>query len=203
MIQSRGLFAPDSIFYSGIPELQPDPAEAARLVEELKSEGWDGKVRLHMPDPNPDLPIAIEASLEAVGMDVDLLVTDTTTQITAIAVDRNYDMGGWGWNISDSSFYQNLTVTLGRSPSAMGTAEGNRIGFINSEVDQAILDLFAAPDLAARQAVAKRLAEIFAEEVPSVTYGAIEEGYVYSPKVRGIQATQQSVILLHKAYLAD
>lgn len=203
LMQSRGLFAPDSVFYSGLPEVEPDLEEASRLVEELKAEGWDGKVRLHMPDPNPDLPIAIEASLEAVGMDVDLLVTDTTTQITAVAVDRDYDMAGWGWNISDSSFYQNLTVTLGRSPSAMGTAEGNRIGFINSEVDQAILDLFAAPDLAARQAVAKRLSEIFASEIPSVTYGAIEEGYIYSTKVQGIRPTQQSVILLDKAYLAD
>ena len=81
---------------------------AKSLVEELKAEGWDGKIRLVCPNTVPDAPVAYEAALEAAGMDVDSQVSDTNTHIAAVAVNKDYDLACWGLNISDSAIWRQI-----------------------------------------------------------------------------------------------
>jgi peptide/nickel transport system substrate-binding protein len=198
LLGSSSLIHPDSNWYSdGLPELSVDPDAASALVEELKAEGWDGNVRLVCPDTNPDVPVALEASLEAVGMNVDSQVADTNTHIAAVAVNKDFDMACWGMNISDSAIWRQIGFNF------ESTSPSNRIGYANPAMDAAIDELFAAPDDDARREAVVKITEIFVEDVPSAPYAAVEEGIFISPRVQGILETQQTVFLLHDAVLVE
>ncbi len=198
LLTQESMIHPDSKWYSdGLAPLETDPAAAAALVEELKGEGWDGNVRLVCPDTNPDVPVALEAALEAAGMNVDTQIADTNTHIAAVAVNRDFDMACWGWNISDSAIWRQIGFNLySDSPS-------NRIGYGNPEMDTAIDALFAAPDDDARREAVATIAEVFAADVPSAVYGAVEEGIFFTDKVQGLKQTQQTMFLFDDAVLAE
>lgn len=189
-----GLLHPDSYWYTAdSPAPARDPELATRLVAELKADGWDGTIRLICPDTVPDAPVAYEAALEAAGMDVDSQVTDTNTQIAAVAVQKDYDLACFGLNLSDSAMWRQLALNF-TSDSAV-----NQIGYRNPAMDAAIDDLFAAPDDDARRAVLRTIAEIYATDIPVAVVGAVEEGLMISPAVTGIEGTQQTMFMLQDA----
>lgn len=196
LLGSKGLIDERSTYFSGIAGISPDPEAARALVDELKSEGWDGNVRFNCRDTNANLPVAIIASLEAVGMTVDATITDQNSSIGAV-VQKDFDMACWGWNISDSALYRQIGFNF-RSDSP-----SNRMGYSNPAMDSAIDEMFAAPDLESRREAIAKMSEIFNEDVPSVVYAAVEEGYAISDRVAGIVPTQQTVLLLGDAYLVS
>lgn len=196
LLGSKGLIDERSTYFSGIAGTSPDPEAARALVDELKSEGWDGNVRFNCRDTNANLPVAIIASLEAVGMTVDATITDQNSSIGAV-VQKDFDMACWGWNISDSALYRQIGFNF-RSDSP-----SNRMGYSNPAMDSAIDEMFAATDLESRRESIAKMSEIFNEDVPSVVYAAVEEGYAISDRVAGIVPTQQTVLLLGDAYLVS
>ena len=196
LLGTKSLIHEDSTFYSGVSGVEADLDEASALVEELKAEGWDGTVRFNCRDTNPNLPVALVASLEAAGMDIDATVTDQVSSITAV-VTQDYDIACWGWTISDSAVYRQLDFNF-RSDST-----SNRMGYANPAMDDAIDALFAGEDLDARRAAIATMSEIFNDDIPSVVYAAVEEGYMISDRVAGIVPTQQTVLLLGGAYMVD
>jgi peptide/nickel transport system substrate-binding protein len=129
-------------------------------------------------------------------MDIDATITDQVSSITAV-VTQDFDIACWGWNISDSAVYRQLDFNF-RSDST-----SNRMGYSNPAMDDAITELFAAEDVDGRRAAIATMSEIFNEDVPSVVYAAVEEGYMISDRVAGIVPTQQTVLLLGGAYLVD
>jgi peptide/nickel transport system substrate-binding protein len=198
LLVEDGFMHPDSYWYSdGAPEVGYDPELAKSLVEELKAEGWDGNIRLICPDTVPDAPVAYAAALEAVGMSVDSQVTDTNTQIAAVAVNKDYDLACWGLAFSDSAIWRQLSFNFASdSPS-------NRIGYKNPAFDAAIDELFAAPDDDARKAAILKMSELYAEDVPVAIVGAVDEGIMISERVTGILPTQQSMFMLQDASVED
>jgi peptide/nickel transport system substrate-binding protein len=106
-------------------------------------------------------------------------------------------MACWGCNISDSAIWRQIGFNLySDSPS-------NRIGYGNPDMDAAIDALFAAPDDDARREAVATIAEVFAADVPSAVYGAVEEGIFFTDKVQGIKPTQQTMFLFDDAVLAE
>lgn len=196
LIGSKSMIDERSAFFSGVPGVEADLDAARAIVDELKAEGWDGTIRLNCRDTNPNLPVALVASLEAVGMEVDATVTDQNSSIGAV-IQQDFDIACWGWSISDSALYRQLDFNF-RSDAA-----SNRMGFQSAGMDEALNELFAATDLDGRRDAIAKMSEIFNEETPSVVYAALEEGYVISDRVAGIIPTQQSVLLLHGAYIVD
>jgi peptide/nickel transport system substrate-binding protein len=198
MLISDGFMHPDSTWYTeGSPEITYDPDLAKSLVEELKSEGWDGNIRMICPDTVPDVPVAYEAALEAVGMSVDSQVLDTNTQIAAVAVQKDYDLACWGLAFSDSAIVRQLSFNF------QSDSPSNRIGYHSPAFDEAIDELFAAPDDDARRAAILKMSELYVEDVPVAIAGAVEEGIMYSDKVTGIMPTQQSMFMLQDASIED
>src|SRR5690606_26664866 len=117
----------DFRWYPGVEGPAYDPDLAKRLVEEAKSEGWDGKVRLlynNAPSAQA-IGLAVQTMLQSVGIDAELDTSkDITQQIAQVAVQRDFDVAGFGVAISNddgamAAFAQNLSST---SPS-------NRTGF--------------------------------------------------------------------------
>lgn len=196
LLESKGLIDERSTYFSGVAGVSPDLDAARALVDELKSEGWDGTIRFNCRDTNANLPVAIVASLEAVGMTVDATITDQNSSIGAV-IQKDFDMACWGWNISDSALYRQIGFNF-RSDSP-----SNRVGYSNSAFDAAIDEMFAAADTEARRQAIRKMSELFNEDVPSVVFAAVEEGYAISGRVAGIVPTQQTVILLGKAYLVS
>ena len=196
MLESKGLIDERSTYYSGIAAIEPDPEAARALVDELKGEGWDGKIRFNCRDTNANLPVAIVASLEAVGMTVEATITDQNSSIGAV-IQKDFDLACWGWNISDSALYRQIGFNF-RSDSP-----SNRMGYSNPAIDAAIDEFFAAPDVESRRAAIAKMSEIYNEDLPGAIYAAVEEGYAISDRVAGIVPTQQTVLLLGDAYLVS
>ncbi len=194
LLVQDSLIHPDSVWYSeGMSAPERDSELAKSLVDELKAEGWDGKIRLVCPDTIPNAPVAFEAALEAAGMDVDAQVLDTNSQIAAVAVNRDFDLACWGLNVSDSAIWRQIGFNFASdSPS-------NRIGYKSAAFDAGIDELFAAPDNEARLEAVAKLGEIYAAEVPVAILGAAEEGIMFRDGVTGIIPTQQSMFMLHDA----
>ena len=194
LLEQNGLIHPDSIWYSEGAEPERGTDVARALVDELKAEGWDGKIRLICANaPIADMPVAIEAGLEAAGMDVDLTTTDVTTQIAAVTVDKNYDLACYGINVSDSTLWRQLGFNF------FSTSSSNRLGYQSPEMDAALDELFAAPDDEGRVDAVAKVSAIWAEDVPMATIGATDEGIFWSEGVTGIQPTQQTVFLFQDA----
>jgi ABC-type transport system substrate-binding protein len=198
LLVQPGFIHPDSRWYTeGSEEPSHDTELAKTLVEELKGEGWDGKVRLICPNTVPDAPVAFEAALEAAGMDVDAQTTDTNTQIAAVVVNKDFDLACWGLNISDSAIWRQIGFNF------ESTSPSNRIGFKNPDFDAAIDELFAAPDDDARREAVAKMTAIYAEQVPVAIVGAAEEGIFTREGVSGIIETQQTMFMFHDASIAD
>jgi peptide/nickel transport system substrate-binding protein len=197
LLVQEGIVQEQSRWYT---EGQPAPEQgldlAKSLVEELKAEGWDGKVRLTCPNTVPDEPIAYEAALEAAGMEVDAQVVDSATHIAAVAVNRDFDLACWGMNVSDSALIRQIGFNF-RSDSP-----SNRIGYQNPEFDAAIDELYAAPDDDARRAAVAKMAELYAADVPMAVVGAVEEGVMIREGVTGVLPTQQTMFMFQDASIA-
>ncbi len=194
LLIQNGFIHPDSIWYTeGAPEPERSMDTAKSLVEELKGDGWDGKIRLICPDTNADAPVAYEAALEAAGMDVDLQISDTNTHIAAVAVNKDYDMACWGLNISDSAIWRQIGFNFASDSAS------NRIGYQNPDFDAAIDELYAAPDDDARRGAVLEMSEIYAQDVPVAVVGAVEEGIMIDKSVSGIIQTQQTMFMFQDA----
>ena len=197
LLVQEGMLHPDSSYWTeDAVVIEPDPAAAAELVEELKAEGWDGSIRLNCPDTNPDAPVAVEAALEAAGMDVDLRIADTNTNIAAVVVQKDFDLGCWGITIGDSQALNTLDKNF-RSTSAT-----NRVGYRNPVMDALLDELYGAASVEEMQPIMAEISALWAEDVPSAIYGAVEEGVFFGEEVTGIIGTSQSVFLLHAANIA-
>jgi peptide/nickel transport system substrate-binding protein len=199
MLEQNGLIHPDSVWYSeGIPEPERGTEVAKALVDELKAEGWDGKIRLICNNaPIADMPVAEEAALEAAGMDVDLTVTDVSKVIAAVTVDKDYDLACYGINVSDSTVWRQLGFNF------RSTSTSNRLGYASPEMDTALDALFAAPDQDATVEAVAQVAAVWAKDIPMAIIGATDEGIAVREGVTGIQQTQQTVFLFQDARITD
>ena len=199
LLEQNGLIHPDSVWYSdGIPEPERGTDVAKGLVDQLKAEGWDGKIRLICNNaPIADMPVAEEAALEAAGMDVDLTVTDVSKLIAAVTVDKDYDLACYGINVSDSTVWRQLGFNF------RSTSTSNRLGYASPEMDSALDALFAAPDHDATVEAVAQVAEVWAKDIPMAIIGATDEGIAVREGVTGIQQTQQTVFLFQDARVSD
>ena len=194
LIQQDGFLHPDSLYYSaGTPAPERGADVAKRLVEELKSSGWDGKIRLVCANSNPDLSVVIEALLESAGMSVDTQVADVNATIAKMFVERDYDLGCNSIPIADSYVWRTIASNL------YSTSPSNRMGIKIPAIDAAIDEFFAAPDLETRRVAMKALGTAYAEQVPFAAFGALNQGIFYDKKIRDLLISQQSMYIFADA----
>lgn len=194
LLDSRSQFYDPDLF----PEFPTDPDRARELVEEVKAEGnWDGTIRLncHNAPSRIDWALAAQAMLESVGFEVELL-NDGTIQdlIAAVIINADYDLGCWGFNLSDETPY--IPVLQHTC-----TSRSNRTGYCDERMDAAVAQLRAAntnPDI---QAALAEIWAIWQETIPSASYETIEEYVLFKDNIRGAIGTQTGGILFHDAYI--
>ena len=195
------LFQSDFRWDPGVPGPTYDLAKAKQLVSEVKAEtGWDGKIRMLYSNGQfaIDVALATEAMLRAAGMDPIVDTSkDTTAQVVQVSTTKDYELSGWGTNITNDD---GAVAALGQNLASTSTS--NRVGYSNPKVDQALKDARAAKDDAAKKAAFKVIAEELNKDVPMYAWSKIEARVIRTPKVNGIIQNHSGVFFMHDAWLA-
>lgn len=194
------LFPSFSRWHTDQRPLGHDPEAAKQLLKEAKAAGFDGKITyLDAQDPTSRATaIAVKAMLESVGFQVELdLVANVADQIRRVAVDRNYDVAGWGISWREAGPYGRIYAT-GHSHGNLSV--GTRTG---PEMDALIDELQGAEGTDAQRALMSRIQEQWNEDVPALVFGAIPEFLAWSDEVHGASGSANSIVLLDEAWVPD
>jgi peptide/nickel transport system substrate-binding protein len=180
-----------------VPGPTHDVAAARALVDAVKASGWNGVLRYRCTDTpdNRARADAIREQLAAVGIELQVDVDGgTEEQVQALTL-RDFDLACWGLQVTPDalgaeSLRQNLLSTLGT----------NRSGYESTEMDAALDALRLAPDPAAAQGAYRRIAELYARDLPFYVDAAVEEYVVWSSDVVDVVPTLGSVVAFDRAW---
>jgi peptide/nickel transport system substrate-binding protein len=196
----KALVSSESRFDSdAIEEYPTDPERAQELLDEAVADGYDGSIELlctTSPAQRPDTALAVSSQLEAIGFNVDVVTLDQSDQIGQV-VQSDFDVACWGFNSGPDTGITTFNRTLA-SDSAT-----NRMLYADDDMDEALLDLFAAASDDELTDAMGDVNDIFHRDAGTLAYGHIEEGVVWAPNVQGIVPTGATMFMFHDAYLAD
>ncbi|MCD9622747.1 ABC transporter substrate-binding protein [Rhabdothermincola salaria] len=179
--------------------IEPNPEEAQRLVEEVKAEdGWDGSLSIITTVGSEDRALSTQASLNAVGMDVEVDVVPTVSDmLNRVFVDANFDMILWGMSVDDAepwvAMYRDLSSESATNPS----------GYASAEMDALLTELRAASDEAETQEVLDEVQALWDVDQPAVNLSQQPDLIAWAPDVYGMVPTVASMVLLDQAFIAD
>jgi peptide/nickel transport system substrate-binding protein len=196
-IVSTDLFAPGFKWNPKVPGPAYDPARAKSLIAEAKAAGWNGKIRLSLPQAQQSFGLAIQAMLQAAGIDVTAdLSLDTTTATLRITVQHDYDLGnaGYSFGSSDRAYFILARQFQSDSP-------GNTIGYASPDMDAALKEARVATTDAEKTAAYGKIATIYSRDVPSLVLDDYGEVIAWNKKVHGIVTTSDTVALFDKAWV--
>lgn len=186
----------NSIWYQGLTGPGADPAAASALIAEAKADGWDGTLRLVAPASAQEMGLAIEAQLEAGGIDVDLTFSADFTQHIDTIVRKDFDMATWGMNILDDGLWPTLNNNL--NSAVVGTNFG---AYSDPDMDAALDELRVASDEDATLAALARVQDAWTATVPGVILNAGPARTIYADDVHGVVPTGNLLVRFGAAYL--
>ncbi|WP_211434991.1 ABC transporter substrate-binding protein [Blastococcus sp. DSM 46786] len=197
-IASTAVFPEYSRWHTDVEPLPHDPEAARALVEEAKADGFDGRITyLDAQDPaSRATALAVKASLEAVGFEVETdLVPTVADQVNRVAVNRNYDVAGWGISWREAGPYGRMYATLHE--------EGNlTVGMPTSPEMSALINEFQGAGTEDEQSeIMGRIQEQWNIDVPALVYGPTPEFLMWSDDLHGVEDTVNSMVLLDDAWL--
>lgn len=186
--------------YAGVAGPEYSPEAARTLVDEAKSKGWDGKIRL-LADNSPTRiseAIALEAQLKAAGFDVQLDTSLRLSELIAkVSVDRDYDLAIWGPNYTTEGLWSLMNRQLkSQSPS-------NYYAYSDPRLDTALAELKTATSIDEEKAIVGRMQEIFIDNPFIANFAAYDEDNIHSTRVGGLLLNRASVVRYDKAFLAQ
>lgn len=194
---SVALFPASSKWHSGAPDSRFDPEGARKLLQEAKSDGYDGAVTFttrQAPEAK-NRALAIQSLLGDVGFDVTIeYVTNIGDMIRVMNVERNYDLGQTGFNVRDTAPLFKLYSNL------YSTSTGNVSGYTDPEMDRLLLELQAAEPDAAPEVI-ERIEERVGATVPMVPLAAQDNLVSWSPDVHGLRHSFAEIMLLGDAWI--
>jgi peptide/nickel transport system substrate-binding protein len=176
-----------------------DVAKAKQLVQEAKTAGWDGKIKLGCTNTpqRQATAVTLQTQLTAVGIEVDMTRAniDVVQLIADVITNKNYDLACWGASATPDDYAYVQLDSLLRSTSA-----SNRTGYKSAAMDAALADAKKAATDADKTAAYKKIAELIVQDVPFVPVAAAEEYVAYSSKVQGARATAAGTLEFSKAF---
>jgi peptide/nickel transport system substrate-binding protein len=181
--------------------LEHDPEQARQLLEEVKAEtGWDGSLELACSN-NPsraNWALAVGAQLDAVGFDVTVDTSGTVSDlIRRVAVDADYDLACWGFNLDDANPY------IALSQHVASESRQNVVGYADEEMDALIDELRGAADPETTTDILNQVQARWDETIPAVPTAVVPELIAWDQSVHGVVPTVNSMLLLHEAFIAD
>jgi peptide/nickel transport system substrate-binding protein len=180
-----------------VQDFPTDSARAAELVEEAKADGWDGSIAYvaTAEGTGPDIALAVEGMLGAVGIEVQTEQVPQTDMITRLGAGE-FDLIGNGFNSGPDTMVLSLVRNLS------STSPTNRMGYVSEAMDALLAEALATPyaDLAP---VLAQINDQINADFAAVTYGATSEGVVWADNVSGIIPTFSSIFLFHAASIGE
>lgn len=197
-LPTKNIFSAVSQWYPGEELVSSDLDEAKKLVEEAKSEGWDGTLEITtVNDPSArDQGLVVQGQLEAVGIDVTLDVSPSVTDLTnKVFVERKYESARIGSSFDESDPYQRLYVMY-HSQSVARTSPSD------PEMDALIDQLRETPKDGRKDAILE-IEKKFADYNPSVGLGSTANFMTWNDTVHGALGTNQTMMAFEKAWIAQ
>lgn len=195
------LIASGSRWYAGVAGPKYDPDTAKRLVNEVKSGGWDGHIRLSCHTGLPTWGTAVKGMLEAVGFQVDLTdQQEIAANTSAVIVRKDFDLACFGSSISDAEPFFALNRDFNSTFVSKGG--GDYSGYVNPDVDQAIAAGRAAKDEAGVKAAITTIAQAYSRDVPFLALTAQPERVLVADSVTGLQLNASTVVMFGKASMS-
>jgi peptide/nickel transport system substrate-binding protein len=195
------ILSENSAYYDQGSTLEHDPDRARQLLEEVKAEtGWDGSLELSCSNipSRANWALAVGAQLDAVGFNVTVDTSGTVADlIRQVAVDADYDLACWGFNLDDANPYISMSQHV-RSDSRQ-----NVTGYANEEMDALIDELRGAADAEATTDILNQVQALWDETLPAVPTGAVPEYIAWDQSVHGAIPTVNTMLLLDDAFIAD
>jgi peptide/nickel transport system substrate-binding protein len=194
------LFGDYSLWHTDTDGPEHDPEKAKELVEAAKADGWDGNIEyIDATDAASNATSqAVKASLEAVGMSVKLRPMRTITeQISAIVIDRDYDVAAWGLNYREADPFSKMFATMhsaGTQVYGMHTS---------AEMDGMLEEFQSTPDREDQIQVMDRIQQEYNDSVPFLNWGPFSEYIVWGKDVHGVTGTANSMVRLADAWIAQ
>lgn len=197
---TSALIDPASRFSTkNIVGVTPNAQEAAKVVQEAKAAGWNGKLTLTCNNSPGQTATATAAKtlLDAVGFDVTLDNAKPVAQvIAAVQAQRAYEAACWGFSIAD----ENPWIALEKNFASASAS--NPTNYADKTFDAGLDELRTAKTLDAQKAALEKLSARWNETVPSIVTETIVEAIVAKPNVRGLRATNYTTMDYSKAFVA-
>ena len=176
----------------GVAGTKYDQANAKKLVDAAKAEGWDGKLRIVYGAVTPQLQnygTALQAMLGAVGITATI---ETGKTLAQVQIEKDFDIyPAFAFGTSEDRLFEGL----------FGSLRNNRYGYSNAEMDTALDALRIAATDSAKTAALKKIAEIWNRDLPAMVVGDGVRVLAYSPKLQGVQPTAFQAVEFGKAWL--
>ncbi|MEU3270209.1 ABC transporter substrate-binding protein [Saccharomonospora sp. NPDC006951] len=194
---SSAMFPEYSRWHTETGGLPHDTAEAKRLLEEAKADGFDGKVEfLDASDPaSRSTALAFKAQLEAVGFEVTTNLARTVAdQISKISVEKDYDVVAWGLSYRESDPFSKMYATM--------HSNGTQVysGYTSGKLDELIERFQAAASEKDQLAVMDEIQRQVNEDVPYLSWGPFAEIVTWNDNVHGVTGAANSMVLLGSSW---
>ncbi|WP_326553209.1 ABC transporter substrate-binding protein [Micromonospora sp. NBC_01813] len=195
---SSALISEESRWYDGVEGPAYDIDRARELVEQVKADGWDGRIRVSCHTGLPTWGTAVQGMLEAAGMQVELTdQQEIAANTSAVIVRKDFDLACFGSSISDAEPFFALNRDF--NSTYVTTGGGNFSGYVNPTVDEAIAAGRAAGSEAEVKAAITTIARAYAEDAPFLALTAQPEVVLISEEVGDVLQSVNTVMLLGKA----
>jgi peptide/nickel transport system substrate-binding protein len=191
-LAGRALINPKSPLYDPAMKAFPhDPERAKAALQEAKAAGYDGKISILCPQspPGPDICIATEAMLQAVGFETTQEILPQNDQIGRVAT-GDYDLAQYGYNVSTSTLFPQMQQNLNSASSS------NRTKYADPAMDAALAELAKASTSDAQKAAVKKINDLYVADNHSFVFGASEEGVVFGKGLSGVVQTIATTFFL-------
>jgi peptide/nickel transport system substrate-binding protein len=192
-----------ALFYDGfawdpkVPGPKYDPAAAKDLIAQAKAKGFDGSIRLVSNNDalGTNWGVAMKTMLDAVGFNTQVIYGPTGANVTAVLVNRDYDLSVWGLNIpADDGVFGQLFISF--------HSKSNRYGYSSPEMDAAIDALRVATTDEQKTAALAKVSELYVRDAPFMIMTTQEQTVVASPQLHGMRQNSAGTVVLDKAWLA-
>lgn len=192
------IFQDWSKWHTDVDPIPTDPDKATQLLEQAKSNGFDGTIKyLVVNDPaSNDIALTVQSMLDRVGFTTKIEHVATATDlIKRVYVDRDFDLSHGARSISDA-------VPSMRLASSMHSGSANNVFGYNSPTMDQLLDAAqqATSDDAAREAMSA-IQEQVNTDVPFVAMVAGTNFVPWSKNVHGVVPSTDGIMLLGNAWV--
>lgn len=194
----KEVFQEWSKWHADVDPLPYDPDKAKQLLEEAKSDGFDGRLQYLSMASSVDTAVTFQSMLQDVGFEIEIDYAATVADLmTKRSVNHDFDLTVGASSISDAVPYMRLEAGLRsgspNSPSGLGS----------DEMDQ-LLDAVqqATGDDAKSEALAKLQKQIY-EELPFIALDAGADFVPWSGDVHGAVPSTDGIMLLDKAWISS